>query len=264
MNFKRQAILFPAALLLGSCASYQDSVYLRHDKILEMIEQKQPLFEYRIRPKDELTITVSTTTPEASAPFYRKIGQTREQANMNQGMNNAKLLDYLVDNKGCIDFPVLGMIPVSGLSTRECEAVIRQKLQAYLNEVPNVTVRVSKFKVSVLGEVGRPGTFTVSDERITIFQALAQAGDMTLFSDRDDVQLIREDSLGRRNVVHLDLTESDIALSPYYYLQQNDVVYVKPTKARVRSNTLNSNSSVWISMLSLAATIASLIIISVQ
>lgn len=264
MNFKRQAILFPAALLLGSCASYQDSVYLRHDKILEMIEQKQPLFEYRIRPKDELTITVSTTTPEASAPFYRKIGQTREQANMNQGMNNAKLLDYLVDNKGCIDFPVLGMIPVSGLSTRECESVIRQKLQAYLNEVPNVTVRVSNFKVSVLGEVGRPGTFTVSDERITIFQALAQAGDMTLFSDRDDVQLIREDSLGRRNVVHLDLTESDIALSPYYYLQQNDVVYVKPTKARVRSNTLNSNSSVWISMLSLAATIASLIIIAVQ
>lgn len=250
--------------MLGGCASYQDSVYLRHDKILDDIEQNAHLYECRIMPKDELTITVSTTTPEASAPFYRKIGMTREQTNQNQGMNNAKLLDYLVDNDGCIDFPVLGMIPVSGLSTRQCEAVIREKLQAYLNEVPNVTVRLSNYKVSVLGEVGKPGTYTVDDERITIFQALAQAGDMTLFSDRDDVQLIREDSLGRRNVVHLDLTQADIALSPYYYLQQNDVVYVKPTKAKVRSNTLNSNSSVWISMLSLAATIASLIIIAVQ
>lgn len=264
MNLKKPIFLFPVALMLGGCASYQDSVYLRHDKILDDIEQNAHLYECRIMPKDELTITVSTTTPEASAPFYRKIGMTREQTNQNQGMNNAKLLDYLVDNDGCIDFPVLGMIPVSGLSTRQCEAVIREKLQAYLNEVPNVTVRLSNYKVSVLGEVGKPGTYTVDDERITIFQALAQAGDMTLFSDRDDVQLIREDSLGRRNVVHLDLTQADIALSPYYYLQQNDVVYVKPTKAKVRSNTLNSNSSVWISMLSLAATVASLIIIAVQ
>ena len=169
-----------------------------------------------------------------------------------------------MDNDGFIDYPVLGKFSVLGLSTRECEALIRQKLEAYLNEVPNVTVRLANFKVSVLGEVASPGTFTVTDERINIFQALSQAGDMTLFADRDDVQLLREDSIGRRHVVHLDLTEASIALSPYYYLQQNDVVYVKPTKAKVRANTFNNNSSIWISILSLLTTIASLVVVAIR
>lgn len=183
---------------------------------------------------------------------------------MSQGMNNAKLLDYLVDNDGYIDYPVLGKLYVAGLTTRECEALIRRELKQYLNEVPNVTVRTSNYKISVLGEVKNPGTYTISDERITIFQALALAGDMTLFSVRDDVLLLREDSAGKRQVIHLDLTQADVALSPHYYLTQNDIVYVKPTKARVRSNTLSNNSSVWISLLSLASTIASLIIIALQ
>ena len=197
-------------------------------------------------------------------PFYRKIGQAKDQASSAQGMNNAKLLDYLVDNEGNIDYPVLGKLHVAGLTTRECEALIRKELQQYLNEVPNVTVRTSNYKISVLGEVKSPGTYTVSDERINIFQALALAGDMTVFSVRDDVQLLREDSLGNRRVLHLDLTSADIALSPDYYLQQNDIVYVKPTKAKVHSNTFSNNSSTWVSLMSLAATIASLVIVAVQ
>ena len=215
-------------------------------------------------PKDELTITVSTSDPASSVPFYRKIGQGKDQASSAQGMNNAKLLDYLVDNEGNIDYPVLGKLHVAGLTTRECEALIRKELQQYLNEVPNVTVRTSNYKISVLGEVKSPGTYTVSDERINIFQALALAGDMTVFSVRDDVQLLREDSLGNRRVLHLDLTSADIALSPDYYLQQNDIVYVKPTKAKVHSNTFSNNSSTWVSLMSLAATIASLVIVAVQ
>lgn len=215
-------------------------------------------------PKDELTITVSTSDPASSVPFYRKIGQAKDQASSAQGMNNAKLLDYLVDNEGNIDYPVLGKLHVAGLTTRECEALIRKELQQYLNEVPNVTVRTSNYKISVLGEVKSPGTYTVSDERINIFQALALAGDMTVFSVRDDVQLLREDSLGNRRVLHLDLTSADIALSPDYYLQQNDIVYVKPTKAKVHSNTFSNNSSTWVSLMSLAATIASLVIVAVQ
>ena len=181
-----------------------------------------------------------------------------------EAKDNAKLLDYLVDNEGNIDYPVLGKLHVAGLTTRECEALIRKELQQYLNEVPNVTVRTSNYKISVLGEVKSPGTYTVSDERINIFQALALAGDMTVFSVRDDVQLLREDSLGNRRVLHLDLTSADIALSPDYYLQQNDIVYVKPTKAKVHSNTFSNNSSTWVSLMSLAATIASLVIVAVQ
>lgn len=243
--------------------SYEKSVYLRDDK--KMAETGQPtVFEYRVMPKDELTITVSTSDPEVSAPFYRKIGQTKNQTNPGQGMNDAKLLDYLVDNGGFIDFPVLGKIKVEGMTTRECEVIIREKLQAHLSEVPTVTVRVANFKVSVLGEVKNPGMYSVQDEHINIFQALALAGDMTLFSVRDDVELLRVDAQGNKQVVHLDLTKANIIQSPYYYLQQNDIVYVKPTKDRVRSNSVTTNTSSWVSWLSLAATVASLIIVSVR
>lgn len=265
MNLKKLILSLGVVAVLSSCTSYRQSLYLRDDEVLEQISQKGRLYEYHIMPKDELTITVSTSDPEVSAPFYRKIGQSKLQnGNMNQGMSNANLLDYLVDNEGYIDFPILGKLHVVGLTNRQCEDLIRQRLQPYLNETPNVTVRTLSYTVSVLGEVNRPGTYSVTDERITIFEALAQAGDMTLFARRNDVELLREDSLGRRTVTHLDLTAADITLSPCYYLQQNDVVYVKPTKAKVRSNTLSSNSSFWISLTSLAATIASLVIIAVQ
>ena len=259
---KKIFLLLLIPLFIGGCSSYKKSIYLRNDEVLEKAQQNNKQYVYRVMPKDELTITVSTSDPASSVPFYRKIGQGKDQASSAQGMNNAKLLDYLVDNEGNIDYPVLGKLHVAGLTTRECEALIRKELQQYLNEVPNVTVRTSNYKISVLGEVKSPGTYTVSDERINIFQALALAGDMTVFSVRDDVQ--REDSLGNRRVLHLDLTSADIALSPDYYLQQNDIVYVKPTKAKVHSNTFSNNSSTWVSLMSLAATIASLVIVAVQ
>lgn len=261
---KKIFLLLLIPLFIGGCSSYKKSIYLRNDEVLEKAQQNNKQYVYRVMPKDELTITVSTSDPASSVPFYRKIGQGKDQASSAQGMNNAKLLDYLVDNEGNIDYPVLGKLHVAGLTTRECEALIRKELQQYLNEVPNVTVRTSNYKISVLGEVKSPGTYTVSDERINIFQALALAGDMTVFSVRDDVQLLREDSLGNRRVLHLDLTSAVIALSPDYYLQQNDIVYVKPTKAKVHSNTFSNNSSTWVSLMSLAATIASLVIVAVQ
>lgn len=261
---KKIFLLLLIPLFIGGCSSYKKSIYLRNDEVLEKAQQNNKQYVYRVMPKDELTITVSTSDPASSVPFYRKMGQGKDQASSAQGMNNAKLLDYLVDNEGNIDYPVLGKLHVAGLTTRECEALIRKELQQYLNEVPNVTVRTSNYKISVLGEVKSPGTYTVSDERINIFQALALAGDMTVFSVRDDVQLLREDSLGNRRVLHLDLTSADIALSPDYYLQQNDIVYVKPTKAKVHSNTFSNNSSTWVSLMSLAATIASLVIVAVQ
>ena len=249
-----------STLLVSGCTSYQKSLYLQNEQVLNESLEGQ-LYDFRIMPKDELTILVSTTDPEASAPFYRKIGQSKEStSSSNVGMDGAKLLAYLVDNQGCIDFPVLGNLKVMGLTNRECEALIREKLQPYLKETPNVTVRTSNYKFSVLGEVGKPGTYTTDAEKVTIFEALAQAGDMTLFSVRDDVQLLREDSTGVRRVYHLNLNEANIAQSPYFYLQQNDVVYVKPTKAKVRTNTFNSNSSMWITLLSIVTSITSLVL----
>lgn len=256
---KLYLLFFLLPFVLTGCSSYQKSLYLQNDAVINQSTQGQ-LYDFRIMPKDILTILVSTTDPTASAPFYRRIGQEKGIQPMQQGMQNAELLDYLVDNEGKIDFPVLGKIKVGGMTTRECEAVIREKLKSYLNEVPNVTVRSSNYKFSVLGEVNRPGTYTVKDEKVTIFEAIAQAGDMTLFSIRDDVQLLREDSEGRRQVVHLNLNDANITQSPYFYLQQNDVIYVKPTKAKVRTNTFNSNASMWITILSVLTSISTLVI----
>ena len=252
-------LLALATLLVSGCTSYQKSLYLQNEQVLNESLEGQ-LYDFRIMPKDELTIVVSTTDPEASAPFYRKIGQSKEGGSTSINSQNADLLAYLVDNNGYIDFPVLGMIKVMGLTNRECEALLRQKLQPYLKEVPNVTVRTSNYKFSVLGEVGSPGTYTTDAEKVTIFEALAQAGDMTLFSIRDDVQLLREDSLGVRRIYHLDLTQANVAQSPYFYLQQNDVVYVKPTRAKVRSNTFSGNASIWITLLGLVTSITSFVL----
>lgn len=249
-----------STLLVSGCTSYQKSLYLQNEQVLNESLEGQ-LYDFRIMPKDELTILVSTTDPEASAPFYRKIGQSKEGSSNNTvGMQDAKLLAYLVDNQGCIDFPVLGSLKVMGLTNRECEALIREKLQPYLKEVPNVTVRTSNYKFSVLGEVNAPGTYTTDAEKVTIFEALAQAGDMTLFSVRNDVQLLREDSTGVRRVHHLDLTQANVAQSPYFYLQQNDVVYVKPTKAKVNSNTFSGNASMWLTLLSVVTSITTFVL----
>lgn len=248
-----------STLLVSGCTSYQKSLYLQNEQVLNESLEGQ-LYDFRIMPKDELTILVSTTDPEASAPFYRKIGQSKEGGSSTMGMGDANLLSYLVDNQGNIDFPVLGMVKVMGLTNRECEALIREKLQPYLKETPNVTVRTSNYKFSVLGEVNAPGTYTTDAEKVTIFEALAQAGDMTLFSVRDDVQLLREDSTGIRRVYHLDLTQADVALSPYFYLQQNDVLYVKPTKAKVNSNTFSGNASMWLTLLSVVTSITTFVL----
>ena len=125
---KKIFLLLLIPLLIGGCSSYKKSIYLRNDEVLEKAQQNNKQYVYRVMPKDELTITVSTSDPASSVPFYRKIGQAKDQASSAQGMNNAKLLDYLVDNEGNIDYPVLGKLHVAGLTTRECEALIRKEL----------------------------------------------------------------------------------------------------------------------------------------
>lgn len=257
---KLYLLFFLLPFVLTGCSSYEKSLYLQNDAVINQSTQGQ-LYDFRIMPKDLLTIVVSTTDPAASAPFYRKLGQDKgTTSSSNVGMQNLDLLGYLVDNNGEIDFPVLGKIKVTGMTTRECEALLRDKLKPYLKETPLVTVTSSNYKFSVLGEVNRPGTYTVKDEKVTIFEAIAQAGDMTLFSIRDDVQLLREDSKGRRQVIHLNLNDANITQSPYFYLQQNDVIYVKPTKAKVRTNTFNSNASMWITILSVLTSVTSLVL----
>lgn len=167
---------------------------------------------------------------------------------------------YLVSNDGTIDFPVLGTLQVGGLTKLECEKRIHDKILPYLNanENPVVTVRMSNYKISVLGEVNRPGMFTVGNEKINIFEALAQAGDLTIYGVRNNVKLIREDANGRKEIYTLNLNDASIINSPYYYLQQNDIIYVEPNKVKAQNSGVGQTTSLWLTSTSILISLASL------
>ena len=186
-------------------------------------------------PKDLLTITVNTTDPETAAPFNLTVATA--VSNQNRSLTSQPVLQqYLVDNKGNIDFPVLGSLHIGGLTKSEAENLIREKLKTYITEVPIVNVRMANYKISVMGEVTKPGSFVITNEKVNLFEALAMAGDMTIYGQRDNVKLIREDAQGHREIIPLNLNDASIVLSPYYYLQQNDVIYVtRCCRARRRS-----------------------------
>ena len=184
-------------------------------------------------------------------------------ANSKSLTSQPSLQQYLVDNNGNIDFPVLGTLHIGGLTKSQAENMIKEKLKTYIKENPIVNVRMANYKISVMGEVAHPGTFTITNEKVNIMEALAMAGDMTVYGQRDKVKLIREDAQGNRQVIPLNLNDADIIVSPYYYLQQNDVVYVEPNAVKARQSTVNGNNvrstSFWISLASLLTSIGILI-----
>lgn len=212
-------------------------------------------------PKDILNITVNTTDPAAAAPFNLTVQDPIYSTNGSlRTTTQPSLQQYLVNNDGEIDFPVLGRLRISGLTKNECEALIRQKLIPYLKETPVVTVRMINYKISVLGEVTRPGTFTVTNEKVNVLEALAMAGDMTVYGVRDNVKLVREDAEGKRQIQTLNLNDADLVLSPYFYLQQNDILYVTPNKTKARNSDIGNSTTIWISATSILVSIASLLV----
>ena len=138
--------------------------------------------------------------------------------------------------------------------------MIREKLKPYLREVPIVTVRMANYKISVMGEVARPGTFTVSNEKVNILEALAMAGDLTIWGMRDNVMLIREDANGKREIMTLNLNDANIVTSDHYYLQQNDILYVSPNKTKAKNSDIGQSTSLWFSATSILVSIASLLV----
>ena len=245
---------------LGACTSYKKVPYLQNSEIINQVDYPNSLYDAKILPKDLLTITVSTTDPEAAAPFNLTVQTPYSVA---QGRNiltqQPVLQQYLVDNNGDIEYPVIGKLHIGGMTTSSVETMIQEKLKPYLKETPIVTVRMSNYKISVLGEVARPGTFTVSNEKVNLLEALAMAGDMTVYGRRDNVKLIREDGQGERKITELDLNDAEIIHSPYFYLQQNDIIYVTPNKAKAKGSRIGSETSLWFSGTSILVSIASLI-----
>ena len=246
-------------MMAGSCSSTKDVPYFQNSRDVDL-SASTTLYDARIMPKDQLTITVSTTDPEAAAPFNMTV-PTPYNLNTRSTYSQPMLQTYLVDNEGYIDFPQIGHIKLGGLTKHEAELAIQEKIKRYMaaTEVPIVTVRMTGYQVSVIGEVNRPGTFTISREKITILEALAQAGDLTIWGVRNPVKLVREDSTGRKEIHELDLTDANLINSPYYYLQQNDVVIVTPNKVKSQNSAVGSMTTLWFSATSILISLTSLL-----
>ena len=253
-------IIALCSLLFSACNSYKQVPYLQDTDMINSLQELFSTYDARIMPKDLLTITVNTSDPEAAAPFNLSVQSAVSITRSTSLIQQPTLQQYLVSNDGTIDFPVLGRLQIAGLTKSEAENLIREKLGAHLKESPIVTVRMTNYKISVLGEVAHPGMFTINNEKVNIFEALALAGDLTIYGKRDGVKLIREDAAGRREIINLNLNKADIIASPYYHLQQNDILYVTPNKAKAMNSDVGQSTSLWLSATSIMVSIASIIV----
>lgn len=248
---------------LTGCKTQEKINYLQDVEpgVPQQIESRQSII---IQPKDMLSIIVSTKDPELAAMFNMSVQANRAGVPIFSSAYNQYLSGYVVDNNGDIDFPVLGKIHAAGLSRWALqEKITRELTERDLLKDMVVTIEFMNFKVSVLGEVKNPGTYSIEGDKVTVLEAIAMAGDLTIYGLRDEVYVIREEN-GERQNFKLDLRSKDIFNSPAYYLRQNDIIYVQPNEVRAGQSTINQNSvrsiSLWLSITSLLTSIAILVV----
>ncbi|MBR5550536.1 MAG: polysaccharide biosynthesis/export family protein [Muribaculaceae bacterium] len=249
-------------IAFSSCTSYKTSLPYFED-IRDSIsgEFNQGDYGIKIIADDELLITVTSMVPEASAMYNLPLGNPAIREGIVK-VTQPQQQTYIVDANGDIQFPVLGKLHVAGLSTQELTKELETRISKDV-ENPIVRVQLVNFRINVLGEVKKPGAISVNKERYSILDALADAGDLTEYGERSNVLLIREVD-GKRIYHRLNLNNSEVLSSSYFYLQQNDVVYVEPNEIRRENAKYNQNNSFKISVVSTivsaCSVIASLII----
>lgn len=245
------------ALIMASCSSSRHVPYFQNIDEVDLT-QSRGLYDARIMPKDQLTISVVTTDPDAARPFNLGAGTTSGSQTATTGATSG----YLVDNDGNIQFPIIGTMHVAGCTKTECENKIREAIKPYMaaTENPIVTVRMSSYHVTVFGEVNGPKVIPVTTEKMSIIEAITEAGDLTIYGKRDNILLIREDASGEKHQYRLNLNDANIINSPYYYLQQNDIVYVQPNKTRSTGASVGPTTTLWFSFIGIATSLTSLLI----
>lgn len=227
-------------------------VYFQNvDQLRESVERNRN-DNLQIQPDDELTIRVSAPEQEATIPF----NLTKSIASQSGFGGNVELETYLVSDEGTIQFPVIGVVEVQGLTTIELSEKIRKLILEYVKD-PLVNVRILNFQISVLGEVNSPGTFSINDDHINLSKAIAMAGDLTIHGKRENILILGEEE-GVKTYAYLDFTDANVVNSPYYNLKQNDVIYVEPRSARRQTA---GSTGIAATYLSIASVLASLIIL---
>lgn len=255
-------LLVMIPLTVSACSTVKDITYFQN-RVIDKPEKIDRHAGIVIQPKDMLSIVVSSRNPELVAMFNLPVVSYQAGSEIVTGGYSQRLMGYVVDNDGNIDFPVLGMLKVSGLTRWELSEKIKDQLvgEGLLSDAV-VTVEFLNFKVSVIGEVNSPGTYNVEGDKVTILQAISLAKDLTIFGERTNVSVIRERN-GERTIYQIDLCDVSLFNSPAYYLQQNDIVYVEPSRIKARQSTTDDKAlrmtSILVSSGSLAVSIATLV-----
>lgn len=250
MNFK--FILYSFLFLtIFSCVSTKEFVYIQDAENINSYSNNEA-YELKIKPDDQLVISLNAEEPEAIRQFI-----PIQTTNLPQAPSNLFMNTYLVDKEGFIDYPVIGKVKALDLTRNQVTSLLVKKLENYIKN-PIVNVRVNNFKISVTGEVTRPGTFLINSERISLLEALSQAGDITIYGKRTNILLIREVN-GKKVSQRIDITKSDFINSPYYYLTQNDVIYVEPNNTRRNSSVIGPNVSILVSIASITIALLTLL-----
>lgn len=252
-------LTFTIILLLGACAPQKRAWYIQDAKSNtpeQIIENGQ----IRIKPLDRLTVVVNSQNPELAVPFNTTSSYASLTGTPISSSGEQSLQIRTVDENGNLEMPIIGTIHAADKTRNELSLEIADKIAGggYIND-PTVNIQFADMKISVLGEVARPGQYNITTDRISLFDALAMAGDITVFGIRTDVSVTREEN-GVRTIEYLDLTSKDAFGSPSFYLQQNDVVYVKPNKYKAQSGEINQNRNFYLSLLGTAISVATLIV----
>jgi len=244
------------ALMLGACTSPKDIAYFQN---MEDVDLSATRYQHnaKIMPKDVITVLISATDANAVSYFNKHISAS----GTNQAASGGSV-SYRVDDDGTINFPILGRLRVGGLTRLECEKLIAKKIRPYMQNEKDyiVTVNLSSFHITVLGEVGSPGMKTTSFEKYSIVDAIAASGDLTIYGKRDNIMLIREGADGMKTVHRLNINDPEIFNSPYFYLQQNDIIYVEPNNVKKTSASIGTSTSLWFSLASVLVSLTTLIV----
>lgn len=255
-------LIILAVFLATSCKTSQEVIYLQ-DLDTNVTTEVDSKHSIKIQPKDQLSIIVSCKDPELAAMFNLPTVDYQIGSEIVKNGGQQRLMGYVVDEQGYIDFPILGKIEVAGLNRWDLQEKLRNEIvsRKLLNDMV-VTVQFMNFKISILGEVKQPGSYKIEGDKVSILEAISMAQDLTIYGKRDEVYVIREEN-NERTTYKVDLRSKKIFDSPVYYLQQNDVVFVQPNKVRAGQSNINENSmksvTIWISIASLLSSIGVLV-----
>lgn len=242
--------------LLNSCASRQDVAYFQDEKIANFT-QPELFYDLIYQPNDMLTIDVTALDPETVKPF--NVASVPYSTSLTDSRTNFRMQTYIVDKNGNIQFPVLGTVKIGGLNRKEATDLLKSNISVYVKD-PLVNIRITNFTITVLGEVNKPGSYIIQDEKVTLAEALGIAGDLSIYGKRKNILLVREIE-GIKKFSIIDLTSVRSLSASTFGLKQNDIIYVEPNSTKIRSSSYNPNYGIIISAIGTLTTIVAIFIV---